>query len=225
MRTRTRQQKMGWAMPDLMRTDAAEGNGAEPRAEGTDCLSVVTAPVHLLVAAIRRAHQLAATSATRDALAMISAINAGSIVTIDAIKVWKPAPANLQAVLPAIPEAAPRAPRRSSERKFLAWVRECVARKEPLLPDDDPVYVYAAEIRLPAAFIELAWAEFAITARTKGKVQRDWRAHFRDSVRRGWQGLWRIEATGAYVLTTAGRQAWAAHMDGAPTPGHTGPRY
>jgi hypothetical protein len=92
---------------------------------------------------------------------------------------------------------------------FKTWASSAKERGEKLIPEDDTIFAYADEIALPRDFLDLAWFEFRrkYTHEAKDKRQKDWRAHFRDAVRRNWYGLWIAAAGGGdYRLTTAGEQ-------------------
>lgn len=80
------------------------------------------------------------------------------------------------------------------------------------VPEDDPIWAYADQTGIPEEFVILAWETFASQMRDRGKRQRDWRAHFRNAVKRNWFKLWWFTATGACELTTAGVQAQRAAM-------------
>lgn len=84
------------------------------------------------------------------------------------------------------------------------FIEQCKAHEVKAIPDDDPVFDYADSIGLPRDFIALAWAWFKNNM--DGKRQKDWRAHFRKSVRGNWPKYW-YPADGGWVLTTAGKQA------------------
>lgn len=75
------------------------------------------------------------------------------------------------------------------------------------IPEDDPIWSYADQTGIPEEFVILAWETFASQMRDRGKRQRDWRAHFRNAVKRNWFKLWWFPATGGCELTTTGIQA------------------
>lgn len=109
----------------------------------------------------------------------------------------------------------PRGPKTSAVG-LKAWV---IAEREAgrkLIPDDDPVFAYAAEVGLPSEFLSLAWAEFKHNySRPDAKRYRDWRDVFRRAVRGNWAKLWWLDANGTYALTTAGEQARRASTQDA----------
>ncbi|PRP71099.1 hypothetical protein BUE93_08565 [Chromobacterium amazonense] len=79
----------------------------------------------------------------------------------------------------------------------------------PLVPEKDPIFEYAEEAGIPREFLRLAWIEFRAdhTGKRAANQQIDWRAHFRDAVRRNWYKLWFLKDDGTCELTTAGLQA------------------
>ncbi|HFT6991381.1 MAG: hypothetical protein KH046_00725 [Stenotrophomonas maltophilia] len=89
---------------------------------------------------------------------------------------------------------------------FSAFVDACRAAGERPIRPDDPIFDFAEDAGIPREFVALAWREFAIRHRDSGKLQKDWRAHFRDAVRRNWFKLWWCPNGGGCELTTAGVQ-------------------
>ena len=89
---------------------------------------------------------------------------------------------------------------------FPKFVEACRAAGERMIRVDDPIFDFAEDAGIPKEFIALAWREFAIKHRDSGKQQKDWRAHFRDAVRRNWFKLWWCPNGGGCELTTAGVQ-------------------
>jgi hypothetical protein len=89
---------------------------------------------------------------------------------------------------------------------FPKFVEACRAAGERMIRVDDPIFDFAEDAGIPKDFIALAWREFAIKHRDSGKQQKDWRAHFRDAVRRNWFKLWWCPDGGGCELTTAGVQ-------------------
>ncbi|MDH0342853.1 replication protein [Chromobacterium haemolyticum] len=112
-----------------------------------------------------------------------------------------------QAAEPAKPARKPRA--KGVKRTFAQWRDETKAAGAPLIPEDDEVFTYAEEAGIERDFLRLAWIEFrtVYTGKSKSKQYIDWRAHFRDAVRRNWYKLWFLKADGSCELTTAGLQA------------------
>lgn len=78
------------------------------------------------------------------------------------------------------------------------------------VPADDPLFAWAASVRLPRDWIALAWWAFEgryTTGSGAAKKYTDWRAAFRDHVQRDFLKLWAINRDGEYYLTTTGKQA------------------
>lgn len=84
------------------------------------------------------------------------------------------------------------------------FIADCKASGELPIPEDDPVFTYCDEVKLPQEFVELAWFEFK--DRMEGKRKKDWRAHFRNCIRANWFKLWWLDGD-SYSLTTVGKQA------------------
>ena len=89
---------------------------------------------------------------------------------------------------------------------FPAFVETCRAAGERPIRTDDPIFEFSEDAKIPREFVALAWREFAIRHRESGRQQKDWRAHFRDAVRRNWFKLWWCPDGGGCELTTAGVQ-------------------
>lgn len=93
-----------------------------------------------------------------------------------------------------------------------AWLDAVRAQGEKPVPEDDPVFAYAAKVGIPEDFLRLAWLEFRHRyTQPEAKRYRDWRAVFRKAVQGNWLKLWFVGADGAYGLTTVGVQAQRAH--------------
>lgn len=103
-----------------------------------------------------------------------------------------------------------RKTRESGAVSLADWLAaEKSAGRKPI-PDDDPVFDYAQKAGIPDEMLSLAWVEFRARYRANPRKRyTDWRAVFRNAVRGNWFKLWFFDETGAYRLTTAGRQAEA----------------
>lgn len=105
-------------------------------------------------------------------------------------------------------------PAQKSQKQGLTmaeWLRSLPAGERPI-PETDAVFSYARKIDLPPAFLHLAWLTFK--SRFVGddrKRQRCWRKTFQNYVQRDYLGLWRVDGSGQFYLTTAGRQAEREH--------------
>lgn len=89
---------------------------------------------------------------------------------------------------------------------FAAFLDACQETGESAIPKTDPIFTFAKDTGIPRDFLLLAWREFSAKHLAGRKLQADWRAHFRDAVRRNWFKLWWFPATGSCELTTAGVQ-------------------
>ncbi|NED64215.1 hypothetical protein G3I15_25085 [Streptomyces sp. SID10244] len=89
---------------------------------------------------------------------------------------------------------------------FAAFLDQCQDAGESAIPRTDPIFAFARDAGIPKDFLHLAWREFAGRHRDSGRLQKDWRAHFRDAVRRNWFKLWWLPPAGGCELTTAGVQ-------------------
>lgn len=104
------------------------------------------------------------------------------------------------------------------QKTLAAFISDCESGGEKPIPENDSIFDYAKEIGLPDYFLHLNWLEFKIAytiGRSKAKKYIDWRAVFRDSVRRNWYKVWYIDAQGNYALTTTGQQAQRIHKAAA----------
>lgn len=96
------------------------------------------------------------------------------------------------------------------------FLQLCKERGEKPLPPTDLIFEYAKKIKLPIDFLRLAWREFAANYSSDEKRQvgiAGWRAVFRKLVRQNWYHLWFKDERGDWALTTAGKQAEAAHAE------------
>ncbi len=98
--------------------------------------------------------------------------------------------------------------RKKSEKITLAeFIEACKASDEQAIPADDPIFEYAKKVGIDEEMLAVAWAEFKAAFLTTGKQQNDWRAHFRNAVRRNWYKLWYLKEGEPAGWTTAGEQA------------------
>lgn len=99
----------------------------------------------------------------------------------------------------------------SSRKKTGVTLRQfldaCKASSEKIIPDDDPVFDYADKVGIDQEMVVVCWREFRDAYLPSKKTQADWRAHFRNSVRRNWYKLWYLKDGEPAAWTTAGEQA------------------
>lgn len=108
---------------------------------------------------------------------------------------------------------SPQGGKKSAAVGLKAWLEATRGRGEVPIPEDDPVFAYAADVKLPLEFLRLAWLEFRHRyTQPEAKRYRDWRAVFSKAVRGNWLKLWYVDAaSNTYALTTVGHQAQRAH--------------
>lgn len=105
---------------------------------------------------------------------------------------------------------------RASAVGLKAWLETVKAKGEKPIPEGDPVFTYADDVGIPHEFLQLAWLEFRHRyTQPDAKRYRDWRAHFRNAVRRNYTRVWYVDPSGEYRLTTVGLQAQRAHAERA----------
>lgn len=107
-------------------------------------------------------------------------------------------------------EQAP-APQMASKEKsgttLKAFLESCKETGEKPFPEDDTIFDYAEKVGIDNEMMAIAWAEFKARLLPTTKRQKDWRAHFRNAVRRNWYSLWFLKEGEAARWTTAGEQA------------------
>lgn len=91
------------------------------------------------------------------------------------------------------------------EITFKAWIKQCSEEGRQPVPEDDPVFDYAIEMRLPIDMIRYAWVEFKRKYSTTSKRYKNWNQHFQNAIRENWYGIW-FERDGEWQLTTRGKQ-------------------
>ena len=88
-----------------------------------------------------------------------------------------------------------------------AFLEACASAGQKAIPDDDPIFAYAEKTQLTDEMLKLCWEEFKAQYLPTRKTQRDWRAHYRNAVRRNWYKLWFIKGDEPARWSTAGEQA------------------
>ena len=95
-------------------------------------------------------------------------------------------------------------------RTFAAWL-ESQPDQSAVLPEDHAVFRWADSVGLPEYFVYLAWCwfkrEYGKAGAGARKTQRDWLAHFDNSVRKRWGRLW-------YLSNGMGGQPFQLTADG-----------
>ena len=117
------------------------------------------------------------------------------------------------------PEALPREEKKRKDIKQKAsrlsgkitlkhFLETCKASGEQTIAETDPVFEYAETVGLDHEMIAVCWKEFKTAfLHDETKRQKDWRAHFRNAVRRNWYKLWYLKEGEPTQWTSAGQQA------------------
>ncbi len=87
-----------------------------------------------------------------------------------------------------------------------SFLDACKASDEKPIPDIDPIFDYADKAGIGNEMLEACWNEFKAAHLPTKRQQKDWRAHYRNAVRRNWYRLWFFK-DGVAQWTTAGEQA------------------
>jgi uncharacterized protein YdaU (DUF1376 family) len=90
--------------------------------------------------------------------------------------------------------AKPRAARRlKSDCNLQSYLDVCKAAGQKPLPTEHPIRAWCADAGITEEMLQVAWCVFRddhLTGKNKDKKQKDWPAHFANSVRRRWYQLW-----------------------------------
>lgn len=90
---------------------------------------------------------------------------------------------------------------------FKTWLAELRQSGETPIPEGDTIFAYCQDVGIPHEFLALHWGLFKAKYLRAAKRYRDWRAHFRDSVRGNWFHVWSLREGQEAALTTVGEQA------------------
>lgn len=96
---------------------------------------------------------------------------------------------------------------KQSKTTLRLFIDSCKTKGEKTIPDDDPIFDYAEKVGLSDEMLLVCWKEFCAAYLQNQKEQADWRAHFRNAVRRNWYKLWFFREGEPAVWTTSGEQA------------------
>lgn len=91
------------------------------------------------------------------------------------------------------------------EITFKAWLKRCAEADQKQIPEDDPVFAYADEMKLPVDMVRFAWVEFKRKYGASSKRYKNWNQHFQNAIRENWYGIW-FDKDGDWQLTTRGKQ-------------------
>ncbi len=90
--------------------------------------------------------------------------------------------------------AKPRTTRlKKTDCTLQVYLDACKAQARKPLPPDHAIRAWCADSGVTDDMLQVAWCVFRddhITGKNKGKTQKDWPAHFANSVRRRWYRLW-----------------------------------
>lgn len=116
-------------------------------------------------------------------------------------------PSEEKAVAQALPVSAGKSKAKKADITLQDFLEQCKATGADAIPDDDPIFAYAEKAGISRDMLAAAWQEFKDAFLTTSKRQKDWRAHFRNAVRRNWYKLWFLKDGEVAQWTTAGEQA------------------
>ena len=106
-------------------------------------------------------------------------------------------------------------PKKTTLRDFLI---ARFGKVEASLPDDDPIYLHAASVRMSRDIVELYWCRFCnayLVDRTDKKYT-NWLQTFRNALKEDWFGLYyHDQRSGAIQLTSKGRISQSKFMEQA----------
>jgi hypothetical protein len=110
-------------------------------------------------------------------------------------------------VAQALPASSKKSKSGTTTITLKVFLEDCQANGIKPIPDDDPVLDYAKKVGIDHDMLLIGWKEFKAAFLSTEKRQKDWRAHFRNSVRRNWYKLWFLKEGESAQWTTAGEQA------------------
>ena len=112
------------------------------------------------------------------------------------------------------PVAAKPKRKRMPRMTLKTFVEQCMAQGEKPISDYKPLLEYVEVTRLPMEFVQLCWLKFKSehmgNGTHAGRLQADWRRHFKKYVENGYYHLWYAKDD-AFHLTTVGIQAKKFH--------------
>lgn len=93
----------------------------------------------------------------------------------------------------------------NTEKTLNEFLDDCKTSGEKVIREDDPIFEWAKTVSLPGEMLHLGWVEFK-NLQASDKKQADWRATFRNYVKKGYLKVWEINRDGEYYLTLLGKQ-------------------
>lgn len=94
---------------------------------------------------------------------------------------------------------------KKNEKTLSGYLDECRELGNKPIPEDDPIFDYARKVNIPEEYLGLGWIEFK-RLQKQDKTQKDWKAVFRDYVRREFLKIWYFDRDGGCRLTAKGIQ-------------------
>jgi phage replication O-like protein O len=88
---------------------------------------------------------------------------------------------------------------------FRTWLEQCRNESRDPIPEDDPIFDYMKDVKLPMDYLRFAWVEFKRKYGDSDKKYKKWTQHFQNAIRENWYGVW-FEKDGHWQLTTRGKQ-------------------
>ncbi len=167
-----------------------------PSTDATRRASVDDTPIHRetgVMDARDGCHPCAETGVTHDTLTTIYPPLTTNIVS--------------KQVLPVASTTAKKPQEKKSALTLEAFLEQCRANGVKPILDDDPIFEYAEKVGISHDMLKVCWSEFKSTYVGTSKKQKDWRAHYRNAVRRNWYSLWFIREGDEAKWSTQGEQA------------------
>lgn len=103
----------------------------------------------------------------------------------------------------------PAARKRREDTNLKTYLENCREAGIKPLPAEHPIRDYCKDAHITDEMLQLAWIVFKdrfTTGKDKAKRQKDWPAHFANSVRGRWANLWHTTEKGETCWTSAGLQ-------------------
>lgn len=100
--------------------------------------------------------------------------------------------------------------KKSPQITFATFLKNCAAKDELPIREDDPIFDYANKAGIPAETLQAHWLRFREKYEGEAKTYADWRATFRNSVKGNWFKFWYVAPDGTVEDTTHLRQFIAA---------------
>ena len=103
------------------------------------------------------------------------------------------------------PSPTEKRKKKESEKTLSEFLDVCKEIGEMAIREDDPIFEWAETVSLPRDMLHLGWAEFK-NIQAADKKQADWRATFRNYVKKDYLKVWALNREGEYYLTLRGKQ-------------------